>query len=406
MFSEEQSCMATPAEPQLDQAGRADARAITSRQRTVTLMHGWEIALTGYHKLIRRLISRSCYRLSARHVPAIEIVDLSHRYGERLALDDLSLRRSQPAKSSRLLGPNGGGKTTLFRLLSTLIPLQRGRGPHAGPRRARARRPAVRRRIGVVFQAPSLDRKLTVAENLRHQGRLYGLSRRDACRPRATSCSPRLGLDRPRATSASKRSPAACGGASSWPRACCTSRGCCCSTSRAPASIPAARSDLWEYLRKSAAEHGVTVVLTTHLLEEADKADRIAILDHGRLVALGTPDELRATVGGDSITIETADAAAAGRGDCASASAARPQSSTAACGWKQPDGHAVDRRGWSRRFPAEIDSHHARQADAGRRVHRPHRPSVLDKATSAEERSTAGPHSTLIGIATVSHRSR
>ena len=68
---------------------------------------------------------------------------------------------------------------------------------------------------------------------------------------------------------------------------------------------PGARSDLWEYLQRIREQDGVTVVLTTHLLEEADKADRMAILHRGRLVALDTPDELRATVGGDSITIAT-----------------------------------------------------------------------------------------------------
>src|SRR6185436_331686 len=76
---------------------------------------------------------------------------------------------------------------------------------------------------------------------------------------------------------------------------------------------PGARADLWEYLQRARREDGVTVVLTTHLLEEADKADRIAILNEGALVALDTPDALRATVGGDSITIETADPAALAR---------------------------------------------------------------------------------------------
>ena len=72
---------------------------------------------------------------------------------------------------------------------------------------------------------------------------------------------------------------------------------------------PAARSDLWNYLRSVRDQQGVTVVLTTHLLEEAEKADRIAILHEGQRVALDTPDALRATVGGDSITIQTAEPA-------------------------------------------------------------------------------------------------
>jgi ABC-2 type transport system ATP-binding protein len=71
---------------------------------------------------------------------------------------------------------------------------------------------------------------------------------------------------------------------------------------------PAARSDLWDYLRQIRGEDGVTVALTTHLLEEADKADRLAILNAGSLVALDTPDRLRAEVGGDTLTIETDEA--------------------------------------------------------------------------------------------------
>ena len=90
----------------------------------------------------------------------------------------------------------------------------------------------------------------------------------------------------------SKRSPAGCGGASSWPRACCTGRGCCCSTSRRPASTPARGATCGSISSRSASEDGVTVVLTTHLLEEAERADRIAIMHQGELVALDTPAAL------------------------------------------------------------------------------------------------------------------
>src|SRR5262249_7350336 len=98
---------------------------------------------------------------------ALEIARVAHRYGQRQALVDLSLS-IEPGEIFVFLGPNGGGKTTLFRLLSTLIPLQQGDITILG-HDVRTQTAGVRERIGVVFQAPSLDKKLTVAENLRHQ---------------------------------------------------------------------------------------------------------------------------------------------------------------------------------------------------------------------------------------------
>src|SRR3954467_2757579 len=105
---------------------------------------------------------------------AISLAHVDHFYGSRQARSDLSLEVAR-GEIFAFLGPNGGGKTTLFRLLSTLIPLRSGRVQILSLDLAR-QTAEIRRRIGVVFQAPSLDKKLTVAENLRHQGHLYGLS--------------------------------------------------------------------------------------------------------------------------------------------------------------------------------------------------------------------------------------
>jgi ABC-2 type transport system ATP-binding protein len=205
-----------------------------------------------------------------------------------------------PGEIFAFLGPNGGGKTTLFRLLSTLIPVQEGRLEILGFDVARQVR-AVQERIGVVFQAPSLDRKLSVAENLRHQGHLYGVSGR-ALTGRCREMLDQLGL----ADRADERVEKLSGGLR---RRVELAKGLL----HRPQVLlldepstgldPGVRSDLWDYLQRIRQEDGVTVVLTTHLLEEADKADRLAILHQGRLVALDTPDNLRATVGGDSITI-------------------------------------------------------------------------------------------------------
>lgn len=233
---------------------------------------------------------------------ALNVCNVTFRYGERRALDELSLSVNA-GEIFAVLGPNGGGKTTLFRLLSTLIPLQSGEIEIFG-QSVRDQAAAVRQAIGVVFQAPSIDKKLTVAENLRHQGWLYGLTGKQLA-SRQDELLAQLGLtDR-----AADRVETLSGGlrrrveiAKSLlhrPRLLLMDE-------PSTGLDPAARLDLWRYLRQASTEQGMTIALTTHLLEEAEKADRLAILDHGRLVALDTPSQLRADVGGDVITI-TAD---------------------------------------------------------------------------------------------------
>ena len=105
--------------------------------------------------------------------PALTVEGVSFRYGDRQALDDVWFA-VQPGEIFGLLGPNGGGKTTLFRILSTTLPVQQGTASVLGNSVA-ARPDAVRQLIGVTFQSPSLDPKLTVGENLTCQGHLYGL---------------------------------------------------------------------------------------------------------------------------------------------------------------------------------------------------------------------------------------
>lgn len=237
---------------------------------------------------------------------AVCVSQVRHRYGERVAIAGLNLS-IETGELFAIVGPNGGGKTTLFRLLSTLIPIQSGAIEIFGLDVTRQAGP-VRERIGVVFQAPSLDRKLTVAENLWQHAQLYGLSGQ-TFRERRAEMLARFQLtdragDRVETLSGGlRRRVELASGLLHRPQLLLLDE-------PSTGLDPAARSDMWEYLRQVRREEGVTVVLTTHLLEEADKADRLAILSGGQLVALDTPDALRATVGGDSVTIETDNAAA------------------------------------------------------------------------------------------------
>ncbi len=109
--------------------------------------------------------------------PAVDIAHLAHQYGEHEAIRDFSLTVRE-REIFALLGPNGSGKTTLFRVLSTLIPIQQGDVRIFGYD-LRQDASAIRAQLGVVFQSPSIDKKLTVQENLIHHGRLYGLGGRE-----------------------------------------------------------------------------------------------------------------------------------------------------------------------------------------------------------------------------------
>jgi ABC-2 type transport system ATP-binding protein len=203
-----------------------------------------------------------------------------------------------------LVGPNGGGKTTLFRVLSTLIAPQSGEIQILGYD-LRRQQAEIRRSLGVVFQSPSLDRKLTVIENIRYQAILYGLTGTERAK-RETELLEQLGLaDRAgdlveTLSGGLKRRVELAKGMIHRPRLLLLDE-------PSTALDPGARSNLWEYLTRLREETGVTIALTSHLLEEAERADRMAILDTGSIVALDTPDALRATVGGDSITMQSSD---------------------------------------------------------------------------------------------------
>ncbi len=234
----------------------------------------------------------------------ISIQNVVHRYDNRTALDGVSFD-VQPAELFGLLGPNGSGKTTLFRILSTLMVPVGGRAVILGHDVASDPN-GLRRKIGVVFQAQSIDVKLTAAENLMHQGHLYGL-RGAALKTRIAEMLERVGLsDR-----AKEKAETFSGG---MQRRLELAKGLL----HHPQVLlldepttgldPGARRDVWQYLRMLRDEENVTVIVTTHLMEEAERCDRLAIINEGKLMALGTPAELKKEIGGDVILLDTSDA--------------------------------------------------------------------------------------------------
>jgi ABC-2 type transport system ATP-binding protein len=228
------------------------------------------------------------------------VQDLAHRYGERQALDGINFG-VHAGEIFGLLGPNGSGKTTLFRILSTLMLPSSGQAMILG--NDVARHPlAVRRTIGIVHQQQSLDVKLTAAENLKHTGHLYGLSGA-ALAERIRQMLARVGLsDRAdehveKLSGGMQRRVQLAAGLLHYPAVLLLDE-------PTTGLDPGARRDLWLYLDQLRREQQMTIVVTTHLMEEAEHCDRLAILSHGRLVALGTPADLKREIGGDVIVLE------------------------------------------------------------------------------------------------------
>ncbi len=236
--------------------------------------------------------------------PIVEIDGLSHSYGDRLALDEISLR-VHPGEIFGLLGPNGGGKTTLFRILSTLIPVSKGRVSVLGQDLSADVR-ETRKQIGIVFQSPSLDKKLTVMENLRHQGHLYGLSG-ETLVARSVEMLGHVGLlDRSgeiaeKLSGGLQRRVEVAKAFLHRPRLLLLDE-------PSTGLDPGARKDLWDYLKDLRKQEGTTLLLTTHLMEEAERCDRLGVLDRGKLVALDSPDTLRSKIGGEMILARSRDA--------------------------------------------------------------------------------------------------
>jgi ABC-2 type transport system ATP-binding protein len=207
------------------------------------------------------------------------------------------------------LGPNGGGKTTLFRILATLAWPDRGEVRVFGSDLLREAA-EVRRGLGVVFQSPSLDLQLTVAENLTHHGHLYGLRGKELA-GRIAAALERFGL----ADRRDQRAMELSGGLrrrAEIAKALLHRPRLLLLDEPSTGLDPGARRELWSTLEELRGG-GVTVLLTTHFMEEGDRCDRLALIDRGSVVAEGDPADLKAAIGGDVITLAGSDPAVLAR---------------------------------------------------------------------------------------------
>jgi ABC-2 type transport system ATP-binding protein len=239
--------------------------------------------------------------------PAVEVNGLTKRYGDLTAVDDVSfdVRRGE---IFGFLGPNGAGKSTTIKMLCTLADPTAGTATVAG-HDIKREQGAVRRNIGLVFQDPTLDQYLTADQNLQMHAELYGVPR-FALAGRLTQVLEMVGL-------ADRRSALVSTYSGGMKRRLEIARGLL----HAPHVLfldeptigldPQTRSSIWRYINELRSREDITIFLTTHYMDEAEYCDRIAIMDHGRIVVLDTPEALKAAVGEDRVQITTADDEAA-----------------------------------------------------------------------------------------------
>lgn len=234
----------------------------------------------------------------------IEVRNLTHKYGDRTALSNVGFD-VRKGEVFGLLGPNGGGKSTLFRILTTMMTPDSGTASIAGNDVVK-QAAAVRRSIGVVFQTQSLDKALTVEENLRAQGHLHGLSGADL-NDRMLWAMDRLSL-----TDRRKELVGALSGGlrrrAEIAKALLHRPPVLLMDEASTGLDPAARRDLSRNIEQLRDGDGVTVLLTTHILEEAERCDRLILLHQGKVVTSGSPGQLRARIGGDVVVLQSAEA--------------------------------------------------------------------------------------------------
>jgi ABC-2 type transport system ATP-binding protein len=237
----------------------------------------------------------------------IEVAQLVKRYGEIEAVRGIDLS-VQPGEIFGFLGPNGAGKSTTISILCTLLRPTAGSARVAGVD-VTADPSLVRSRIGLVFQDPALDQQLTGRENLEFHAFLYGISPAVRAK-RIDDALDMVGLTE-RAKSpvitysgGMRRRLEIARGILHYPQVLFLDE-------PTLGLDPQTRQHIWAYLHEVRKREHITIFMTTHYMDEAEYCDRIAIIDAGQIVALGTPQELKAMVGGDVVTIAAADTAAA-----------------------------------------------------------------------------------------------
>jgi ABC-2 type transport system ATP-binding protein len=239
--------------------------------------------------------------------PAITVAGLTKNYGEIEAVRGIDFE-VPVGETFGFLGPNGAGKSTTIKMLCTLARPTSGTARVAG-HEVTSERDAVRRNIGLVFQDTTLDNYLTGAQNLKFHAALYGVPAA-AVEPRMRQVLEMVGLwDR--------RDSVVMTYSGGMKRRLEIARGLL----HAPHVLfldeptvgldPQTRASIWEYINELKSREDITIFLTTHYMDEAEHCDRIAIIDHGQIVAIDTPEALKASVGKDRVQIHTADDEAA-----------------------------------------------------------------------------------------------
>jgi ABC-2 type transport system ATP-binding protein len=239
--------------------------------------------------------------------PVIGVEDLVKRYGEVEAVRGIGFE-VQPGETFGFLGPNGAGKSTTIKILCTLADPTSGTARVAGYD-VKKQRDTVRRNIGLVFQDTTLDNYLTGEQNLRFHADLYGVPKAQlGARMRQVLEMVNL-WDRRQAEVATysggmKRRLEIARGLLHAPRVLFLDE-------PTVGLDPQTRSSIWEYINDLKQREDITIFLTTHYMDEAENCDRIAIIDHGKIVAMDTPEKLKASIGKDRVQITTADDQAA-----------------------------------------------------------------------------------------------